>query len=67
MNKVEAALPAQGLLKLFMVRMQWKVLPDLSVGAAAWILAGGAHHTDDNQNLTSKYLKISPKWLTSSS
>ena len=53
-------LPAQGLHKLLMARMQWKVLPDLSTGAAAWILAGGAHHTDYNQNLTSKYLKISP-------
>ena len=64
MNEVEAVVPAQGLLKLFIARMQWKVLPDLSTGAAAWILAGGAHHTDYNQNLTSKYPQISPKWPT---
>ena len=35
----------------------WKVQPSLAVGAAAWILAGGAHHTGYSQNLTAEYLE----------
>jgi L-arabinose isomerase len=34
----------------------WKPLPDLKRGAAAWILAGGAHHTGFSTSLTSEYL-----------
>ena len=56
-NEVEAVLPAQDLPKLPVARVLWKVLPDLSTGAAAWILAGGAHHTGYSQNLTSEYLE----------
>ncbi|GAB3724778.1 L-arabinose isomerase [Hymenobacter agri] len=56
-NEVEAVLPAQDLPKLPVARVLWKVLPDLNTGAAAWILAGGAHHTGYSQNLTAEYLE----------
>jgi L-arabinose isomerase len=35
----------------------WKPLPDLKTGAAAWILAGGAHHTGFSNAVTSEYLE----------
>jgi len=31
-------------------------MPDMKTGCAAWILAGGAHHTCFSQNLTSEHL-----------
>jgi L-arabinose isomerase len=56
-NEVEAVLPEQDLPKLPVARVLWKVKPDLATGAAAWILAGGAHHTGYSQNLTAEYLE----------
>jgi L-arabinose isomerase len=35
----------------------WKPLPDLKTGAAAWILAGGAHHTGFSTSISSEYLE----------
>jgi L-arabinose isomerase len=35
----------------------WKPHPDLQTGPAAWILAGGAHHTCYSQNLTPEYME----------
>jgi L-arabinose isomerase len=35
----------------------WKPLPDLKKGAAAWILAGGAHHTGFSTSINSEYLE----------
>ena len=35
----------------------WKPLPDLKTGAAAWILAGGAHHTGFSNAINSEYLE----------
>ncbi|TAL72748.1 MAG: L-arabinose isomerase [Bacteroidetes bacterium] len=35
----------------------WKPMPDLKTGAAAWILAGGAHHTSFSTSISSKYLE----------
>ncbi len=37
--------------KLPVARVMWKPLPDMKTGCAAWILAGGAHHTCFSQNL----------------
>jgi L-arabinose isomerase len=34
----------------------WDPKPDLKTAAAAWILAGGAHHTVYSQNLTSEHI-----------
>lgn len=35
----------------------WKPMPDLKTGAAAWILAGGAHHTGFSTALTAEYIE----------
>lgn len=35
----------------------WKPMPDLKTGAAAWILAGGAHHTGFSSAINSEYLE----------
>jgi L-arabinose isomerase len=35
----------------------WKPMPDLKRGAAAWILAGGAHHTGFSNAIHSGYLE----------
>ncbi|OON69919.1 L-arabinose isomerase [Hymenobacter sp. CRA2] len=56
-NEVEAVAPEAELPKLPVARVLWKVQPDLATGAAAWILAGGAHHTGYSQNLTTEYLE----------
>lgn len=55
-NTVEAVTPLQDLPKLPVARVLWKPYPDMQTGCAAWILAGGAHHTCYSQNLTSEHL-----------
>jgi L-arabinose isomerase len=35
----------------------WKPQPDLKTGAAAWILAGGAHHTGFSSSIDAEYLE----------
>jgi len=35
----------------------WKPMPDLKRGAAAWILAGGAHHTGFSSAIDAEYLE----------
>ncbi len=42
--------------KLPVARVVWKPLPDLRTAAAAWIYAGGAHHTGYSKALTPEYL-----------
>ena len=56
-NEVEAVEPQQDLPKLPVARVLWKPYPDMKTGAAAWILAGGAHHTCYSQNLTAEHLQ----------
>ncbi|MDQ6904176.1 MAG: L-arabinose isomerase [Bacteroidota bacterium] len=56
-NEVEAIAPEHDLPKLPVARVLWKPLPDMATGCAAWILAGGAHHTCYSQNLTSEHLE----------
>jgi L-arabinose isomerase len=56
-NEVEAVKPKYNLLKLPVARVLWKPLPDMQTGCAAWILAGGAHHTVYSQNLSSECLQ----------
>ena len=34
----------------------WQPMPDLKTGAAAWILAGGAHHTGFSSAINTEYL-----------
>jgi L-arabinose isomerase len=35
----------------------WKPMPDLKIGAAAWILAGGAHHTGFSTSIDAEYIE----------
>jgi L-arabinose isomerase len=55
LNEVEAIEPVEPLPKLPVARVLWKPLPDMQTGCAAWIYAGGAHHTVYSQNLTAEY------------
>jgi L-arabinose isomerase len=56
-NEVEAVKPEHDLPKLPVARVLWKPLPDMQTGCAAWILAGGAHHTCYSQNLSAEHLE----------
>ncbi|MBC7921520.1 MAG: L-arabinose isomerase [Ferruginibacter sp.] len=56
-NEVEAVPIEQPLPKLPVARVLWEAKPNLKVAAAAWILAGGAHHTVFSQAITSEYLE----------
>jgi L-arabinose isomerase len=48
----EAALP-----KLPVARALWSPRPDLKTAAAAWIYAGGAHHTSFSYSVTGEHLQ----------
>lgn len=56
-NEVEAVKPAHELPKLPVARVLWKPLPDMRTGCAAWIQAGGAHHTCYSQNLNAAHMQ----------
>lgn len=56
-NEVVAIDPIQSLPKLPVARVLWKPYPDMKTGCAAWILAGGAHHTCYSQNLTAEHME----------
>ncbi len=56
-NPVAVVPPDQDLPKLPVARVVWVPQPNLKVGAAAWILAGGAHHTGFSQALTTAHLE----------
>jgi len=56
-NDVEVITPEQDLPKLPVARVVWHPQPSLRVAAAAWIYAGGAHHTCLSQVLTSEHLQ----------
>jgi L-arabinose isomerase len=55
-NEVEAVTAEHNLPKLPVARVLWKPKPDMLTGCAAWIYAGGAHHTVYSQNLTTEYI-----------
>ncbi|MBE6426549.1 MAG: L-arabinose isomerase [Planctomycetaceae bacterium] len=50
--KVDCLQPEADLPKLPVARAFWKPEPDLAVGAAAWMLAGGTHHSAFTFDLT---------------
>jgi len=56
-NPVEVVSPDQDLPKLPVARVVWIPQPNLKVGAAAWILAGGAHHTGFSMAVTAEHLE----------
>ncbi|NMH28608.1 L-arabinose isomerase [Flavobacterium silvaticum] len=55
-NEVEAVEPQNDLPNLPVARVLWKPLPDMKTGCAAWIYAGGAHHTAYSQNLSAELI-----------
>lgn len=56
-NSVDCVLPEADLPKLPVARALWVPQPDLKTGAAAWIYAGGAHHTAFSQAIDARYLE----------
>lgn len=55
-NPVEVVKP-EALPKLPVARALWVPEPNLEVGAHAWILAGGAHHTSFSMALNTEYME----------
>ena len=47
--------------KLPVARIMWKLKPDHKTGAAAWIYAGGAHHTVVSTALTVDDIRLFAK------
>jgi len=56
-NQVDAVPTDEPLPKLPVARALWIPQPDLKTSAAAWILAGGAHHTGFSLSLTAEHLE----------
>ena len=56
-NVVEVVAPEKPLPKLPVARALWIPKPNLELGAAAWIHAGGAHHTGFSQAVTVEMLE----------
>lgn len=56
-NLVDAMPADEPLPKLPVARALWIPQPDLKTSAAAWILAGGAHHTGFSFSLTAEHLE----------
>ncbi|UCC74903.1 MAG: L-arabinose isomerase [Gemmatimonadota bacterium] len=56
-NELEVVPPDEPLPRLPVARAVWLPRPDLKTAAAAWILAGGAHHTGFSQALTVAHLE----------
>ncbi len=56
-NEVKAIETEEPLPKLPVARVLWKPLPDLKTAAAAWILAGGAHHTGYSQAVSTEFME----------
>lgn len=55
-NEVECVAPPHELPKLPVARVLWRPRPDLKTATAAWIHAGGAHHTALSYALTTEHL-----------
>ena len=56
-NTVEVVPTDEPLPKLPVARALWIPQPNLKVAAAAWILAGGAHHTGFSLSLTTEHME----------
>jgi len=56
-NEVEVVAPEKPLPKLPVARAVWVPKPNLQLGAAAWIHAGGAHHTGFSQAVSTEMLE----------
>jgi L-arabinose isomerase len=56
-NVVDCVQPDADMPKLPVARAVWVPQPDLKTGAAAWIYAGGAHHTAFSKAITAEYIE----------
>jgi L-arabinose isomerase len=56
-NEVDAVEPLEPLPKLPVARAVWKCRPDFKTGCAAWIYAGGAHHTGYSYCVTAEHME----------
>jgi L-arabinose isomerase len=56
-NEVDCLPPAKPLPKLPVARSLWHARPDLKTATAAWVHAGGAHHTVLSLALTTEFLE----------
>ena len=56
-NEVDTVKPPHPLPKLPVARAVWKCRPDLKTAVAAWIYAGGAHHTSFSYSVTTEYIE----------
>ncbi|MBE2195122.1 MAG: L-arabinose isomerase [Anaerolinea sp.] len=55
-NDVDVIAADQPMPRLPVARALWIPQPDLKIGAAAWIYAGGAHHTGFSQSLRAEHI-----------
>jgi L-arabinose isomerase len=56
-NKLDVVPTESPLPKLPVARALWLPRPNLKIAAAAWIYAGGAHHTSFSYSVTADYLR----------
>ncbi len=56
-NDIDVVSPEAPLAKLPVARVVWIPKPDLKTAAAAWILAGGAHHSGYSRALSAAHLE----------
>jgi L-arabinose isomerase len=56
-NEVDTVPPDAPMPKLPVARVVWAPRPNLKTAAAAWILAGGAHHTGFSQAVNQEHLE----------
>jgi L-arabinose isomerase len=61
-NELEVVKPLEPLPKLPVARALWDAKPDLPTAAAAWIYAGGPHHTGFSQSVTTDQLEMFAEW-----
>jgi L-arabinose isomerase len=55
--EIDVVVPPQPLPKLPVARAVWRPRPDLRTSAAAWIHAGGSHHTSLGFSVTRDHLR----------
>src|SRR5208282_5483670 len=56
-NEVDVVKPPKPLPKLPVARAVWKCRPDFKTACAAWIQAGGAHHTGFSYAVTTEHME----------
>jgi L-arabinose isomerase len=56
-HEIKAIEPGFDLPRLPVAKTVWKPEPDFETGVAAWIIAGGAHHTVYTQALTMEFIE----------